>query len=207
MMAQHLTPAAAAPVYEQLGDLLVAEERWEQAKEHYEKALELTQHKRPAVEKKLGEVMLRLSDEAAFKRLGTLGPSEDLIDVLRDTNVGRRNAGAAMLFSIVPGLGQFYCGQFIKGALLLGVFLIALLVMMLSPDRADLMAQLAATLTLKSVKSTAPSPVTVIAAVVAFLAWLWSVADAPFSAGKTEEKEASLPLAVAPMGKRADWEP
>lgn len=206
VIAQHLKPNAAAPVYEQLGDLLVAEERWEQAREHFEKALELTEHKRPAVEKKLAEVMLRLSDEEALKRLGALGPSEDLIDVLREPNVGRRNAGAAMLFSVVPGLGQFYCGQYIKAAILMGVFVISSLVIVLSPDRADLMEQLSGIFTLKPVRAASPSPVTVVASLAAFLAWLWSVADAPFSAGKTEEK--ALPtLSAAPMGKRSDWEP
>lgn len=205
-LAEQIKPAAAAPVYEQLGDLLAAEERWEQAKDHYEKALGLFEQKRPAVEKKLGEVMIRLSDEEAFKRLGTLAPSEDLIDVLREPQVGRRNAGAAMLFSVVPGLGQLYCGQFVKAGIIFGVFVVATSVILLAPDRMDLMEQLAALVTLKTTKASAPGPLTIVAGVVLLLTWLWSIADAPFSAGHTEERDQPS-IVPAPMGKRADWEP
>jgi len=205
-LAEGLPPSASAPVYEQLADLLAAEERWEQARDHYEKALSLFEHKRPAVEKKLGEVMVRLSDEEALKRLGTLGPSEDLIDVLREPQVGRRNAGAAMLFSVVPGLGQLYCGQFVKAGVIFGVFAVTLTVILVSPDRADLMEQLAATVTLKVTKAPAPGPLTVVAGVVLLLTWLWSIADAPFSAGHTEERDRP-DIVPAPMGKRTDWEP
>ena len=89
-LAPHVSPTAAAPVYEQLGDLLAAEERLPEAKEHYEKALELSGGKRASAEKKLGEVTVRLSDQEAMVRLGgVLAPSDDLVDVLRSPTLGQ----------------------------------------------------------------------------------------------------------------------
>jgi tetratricopeptide (TPR) repeat protein len=209
VLAEHVSPTAAAPVYEQLGDLLGAEERLTEAKEHYEKALSTARGDRPSAEKKLAEVTLRLSDQEAMARLGgVLAPSEDFADVLRAPRAGRRHAGLAMALSLVPGFGQFYCGQVLKAAVLLGVFVVSLTIVMILPDHDALFEHLAGAFALASskIKSPAPSTPTVLFAVIAFSAWLYSVADAPFSAGKSDEAEVPH-LSPTPMGNRADWEP
>jgi len=210
VLAPHVSPTAAAPVYEQLGDLLAAEERLEQAKEHYEKALELSGGTRLSAEKKLGEVTVRLSDQAAMERLGgVLAPSEDLLDVLRTAQSGKRHAGLTMVFSLVPGLGQFYCGQIVKGGIIVSVFVVALSIVLLLPDRDALFEHLAGAFSMGRMKLTQPAPgtPTVIFAVIAFAAWVYSIADAPFSANRTEALDTSPNLVPAPMGSRADWEP
>ncbi|WP_309715653.1 zinc-ribbon domain-containing protein [Armatimonas sp.] len=210
VLAPHVSPTAAAPVYEQLGDLLAAEERLEQAKEHYEKALELSGGKRLSAEKKLGEVTVRISDHAAMERLGgVLAPSEDLLNVLRTAQSGKRHAGLTMVFSLVPGLGQFYCGQIVKGGILLSIFVVATSIVLLLPDRDALFEHLAGAFSMGRMKLTQPAPgtPTVIFAVIAFAAWVYSIADAPFSANRTEALDTSPNLVPAPMGSRADWEP
>ena len=211
VLAPHVSPTAAAPVYEQLGDLLLAEERYEQAKEHFEKALELSGGKRASAEKKLGEMAVRLSDQAAMERLGgALGPSEDLVDVLRDPRTGKRHAGVAMLLSLAPGFGQFYCGQIVKAGIILGVFVISFFIVFLMPDRDALFQHLAGAFAMGKGKLSLPAPstTTVGFAVIAFCAWLYSVADAPFSAAKTDTVDAhGFTVSAAPMGNRSDWEP
>ncbi|WP_395093872.1 hypothetical protein [Armatimonas sp.] len=208
VLAEHVSASAAAPVYEQLGDLLAAEERLDEAKVNYEKALELSTGKRPSAEKKLAEVSLRLSDQSAMERLGgVLGPSEDLVDVLRMPRSGNRHAGIAMMLSIAPGFGQFYCGQVIKAAVILGIFLISLFLVMLM-DYQALFAHLANTFAMGrgKLKTSAPSTTTVVFAVIAFCAWLYSIADAPFSAAKTDTLD-TPGLLPTPMGNRSGWEP
>ncbi|MBB6052324.1 zinc-ribbon domain-containing protein [Armatimonas rosea] len=209
VLAEHISPSAAAPVYEQLGDLLAAEERLVEAREHFEKALAVSKGERASAEKKLAEVSLRLSDQEAMARLGgALAPSEDLAAVLQAPRAGRRHAGMAMLLSLVPGFGQFYCGQILKAAAILGVFVVAITVVMLQPDRDALFEHLAGAFAFASgkIKSPAPNTLTVVFAVIAFSAWVYSVADAPFTAGKTEEAD-SPHLTPTPMGSRSDWEP
>lgn len=209
VLAAHVSPTASAPVYEQLGDLMAAEERLTEAKDLYEKALTACNGDRPSAEKKLAEVSLRLSDQAAMERLGgALAPSEDFAAVLHAPRAGRRHAGMAMLLSLVPGFGQFYCGQILKAAVILGVFVVSLAVVIVQPDHEALFEHLAGAFALASakVKSPAPATLTVTFAVIAFATWVYSVADAPFSAAKTEEAD-SPHISPTPMGSRADWEP
>lgn len=207
VLAEHVSVSASAPVYEQLGDLFAAEERLEQAKEHYEKALALAGGKRPSAEKKLAEISVQLSDLAAMARLGALGPSEDFVDVLRTPRTGRRHAGVAMLLSFAPGFGQFYSGQIVKAGIILGVFLLALFMVMLN-DYQALFEHLASAFAMGrgKLRTPAPSTTTMVFAVIAFCAWLYSIADAPFSAAKTDAFEAPDRMPT-PMGGRSGWEP
>ena len=140
---------------------------------------------------------------------GVLAPSEDLLDVLRTAQPGKRHAGLTMAFSLVPGLGQFYCGQVVKGGIILSVFVVATSIVLLLPDRDSLFEYLAWTFSMGKMKHAQPAPgtLTVIFAVIAFAAWVYSIADAPFSANRTEALDVTPNLVPAPMGSRADWEP
>jgi hypothetical protein len=205
VIAEAISPKAAAPVHEQIGDMLAAEERWPEAKERYETALKLSHNDRPSAERKLGEVTVHLSDLAAFERLGGELQGEDIADILRTPRGGKRNAGIAMLASLIPGFGQFYCGAFIKGAILLGIFITALLVISLAPEKSSYLEMVFGTVMMKTVKGSFPAYLHV-CGFAAFASWLYSLVDAPFTA-KSMSSENGPGVLAAPMGNRADWEP
>lgn len=204
----HTLPApAASPVHEMMGDMLAAEERWEQARDAYALALD-AEPGRAAAERKLGEMLVRASDEEALRKAGG-NPlrGDDLIDILRENRAGRRHAGLAMFLSLLgPGFGQLYCGKFVKGAILLAVFAAALLLIAVSPERGDLFQQIAAIFALKPAPrgTSAPPPGLVACAVVAVGVWVYALVDAPITAGRSG---GSVPGRPIPMGDRSDWEP
>jgi hypothetical protein len=107
-------------------------------------------------------------------------------DLLADSaRYGRRNAGFAMLLSlVVPGFGQFYNGQFRKGVLLLGIFALALLIISVSPDREEFATNFALTMSMKPLRGGNVSILTISMAILAFGTWLYSLVDAPYYASK-----------------------
>lgn len=205
LIAQMLTPVHAAPVHEQRGDMLAAEERWPEARAEYEQALALCDGNRPSAERKLAEITIRISDEEALQRLGGALRGDDLSDILSDPRTGKRHAGLAMILSIIPGFGQFYCGQFIKGAVLLAVFVVALLVISVAPEKLEYLKLVGATMTMQHYKATVPAHLHVFG-FVAFASWLYSVVDAPFTAQRMSSDDGPSFVAT-PMGNRSDWEP
>ena len=196
-----------AAIHEQIGDLLVIEGELERAAESFQKATE-TDSTRTTADRKYANTQIAISDREAEKRLGQALLSDDMGDILKSGGMngrgGKRNAGMAMMLSIiVPGFGQFYNGEFIKGALLLGTFALALLIISLSPDREGLFGGLAATLALKPGKAHAVAPFIIGVAVIGFAAWLYSVVDAPFFAGKTSAPEGINPHSLK---DKSGWE-
>lgn len=205
VVADTLPPAAGAPVHEMIGDMLAAEERWEQARDAYAQALACNPEKASA-ERKYGEMVVKINDAEAMARLGGPLAGDDLVDVLRDGRPGRRNGGMAMLCSLaLPGGGQFYSGQFVKGGIILGVALLSLLLVALSPDRGALIEQIGGFVAAKPPRHADSVPLVLWFCLGAgVLAWLYGIGDAPLSAGKDRGQTFLNP---APMGSRSDWEP
>lgn len=204
-VAETLPPAAAAPVHEMIGDMLAAEERWEQARDTYAQAVSLDPNKASA-ERKYGEMVVKLNDAEALARLGGPLTGDDLVDVLRDARPGQRHAGMAMFCSLLlPGGGQFYGGQFVKGGAILGVALLSLLLIALSPERAALVEQVGGMVAMKPVRGSGTVPPALwICLAAGVLAWLYGLVDAPVSTGRSNT---TVLLNPAPMGNRSDWEP
>ena len=149
---------------------------------------------------------VRLADEEALKRLGGSALRGDSIgEILSDPRAGKRNAGVAMLASsTVPGLGQILTGQFVKGAICMGIWVVCLAWISLSHDREAFVATITGLFNAKAVAKIPKdiSAVTWMAMVGIMVAWFYSVFEAPLSASKTTALEGS-----ANVGDKSGWEP
>ncbi|MBC8102011.1 MAG: zinc ribbon domain-containing protein [Cytophagales bacterium] len=172
-----------APIHEMLGDLLAAEERWEQAASAYEQA-QLRDPTRASAERKFGEMTLRISDEKAMAALG--GGAVPGTDAITSGSKAKRNPGFAMILSLIgPGFGQFYNGQFVKGCLCLGVFVVAVFFITLTSDGQTLRCVFLPAS--EGCRGLSVSPVSWVCLLAAVGAWLFSLIDAPVAASKTED--------------------
>jgi tetratricopeptide (TPR) repeat protein len=190
LYTQGVPPRDIAPIHEQIGDLFEVEERLEEAAAAYATAHELDP-KRVTAEKKFATLSLRIAEKKSGQSLADAMLRGDSIADLVATGAlggagGKRNAGVAMLLSaFCPGFGQIYNRQLIKGLILLGIFLFSLLILSLSAERESLFRSIIALFALKPGKMPhSISPLVVLFAVIAFAAWLYSIVDAPFFAGK-----------------------
>ena len=198
---------ADAPIHEILGDVLASDERWEEAKAAFGAAHALDPE-RVSAERKFAQMTLRLADAAQERALaeallrGEIPPGgAGGIGMPR----GKRNPGLAMLLSaFVPGFGQLYNGQMVKGFLCLGIFVVTLLAINLSPDAKLFFGQI---LPLAAGKIPAVrgeiSPFLLMLIFVCGAMWLYAVIDAPIAASKT----ASAQAGPAPSGgDKSGWE-
>jgi len=170
-----------SPIYEMIGDMAAAEERWEQAANAYEMAHRLDPARLTA-EKKFGEMAIRLADETAMASLA----QDDTMAELAHSARGKRNPGIALILSlVVPGFGQFYNGDFLKGALFLIAWVLALILGVLSPGAAALKCLI---LPAKSCQGMAAPMITWLCIAVSAAAWLVSLIEAPMAASRTEDR-------------------
>ena len=96
--------------HELLGDLLVSVNRPEQALESYRRARELNRS-RVALEDKIAKAALKRA-----ARLNAVALSQAYLDGTVKSDMVKRNPAYAALFSLLlPGLGQVYNGQLVKG--------------------------------------------------------------------------------------------
>lgn len=203
-LASELGEKAVAQVMEQRGDMLAMEERWAAARDCFDAARK-GDPTRALAEKKYAEMAVRLADEEALTRLGGAVLRGDSIgEILSDPRSGKRNAGAAMLASsMVPGLGQILAGQFTKGAICMGVWIVCFAWIGLSPDHSALVDTITGLFNPKLGKLHKEiSTVTWMAVVGMVVTWIYSVFEAPLSAGKTVALEGS-----ANVGDKSGWEP
>jgi tetratricopeptide (TPR) repeat protein len=207
-MAQGGKPRDIAMVHEQIGDLLLVEEELEAATEAFQQAFHIDPT-RTTAEKKIASTQMAISDREAEKRLGQKALQDDSIaSIIASGDLtghgGKRNAGIAMGLSVaVPGFGQIYNGQLVKGLILIAVFAIALLVISFSPEKDDLFKLIGSTFALKPARDVSVSPPIMAVAVIGFIAWIYAIVDAPFFTRQNEvSREERSPSAVDKSG----WE-
>jgi hypothetical protein len=187
-----------APIHEMLGDMLAAEERWEQAAAAYEQA-QILDPARASAERKFGEMTLRIADEKAMAKLGGMAGAGGS-DAITSGAQGKRNPGFAMILSlIVPGFGQFYNGQFIKACTCLGIFVIAIFLITMTPEIKALRCLFTPT---AGCRGLSVSPFTWFCVLAASGAWLFSLVDAPISASKTQDTSSE----TGPVVDKSGWE-
>lgn len=105
--------------HELVGDLLMDLNRGEQALGSFQRARELMPD-RVALEDKMARAALRKA-----KRLETLARSEALLAGKEGAARRKRSPGyAALLSLIVPGLGQLYNGEVVKGLAMVAAFVL-----------------------------------------------------------------------------------
>jgi hypothetical protein len=200
ILSEGMPGPQVAPIHEMLGDMLAAEERWEQAAASYEQAQALDPA-RASAERKFGEMTLRIADEKAMAKLGGMVRSGSG-DAITSGSQGKRNPGFAMILSlIVPGFGQFYNGQFIKACVCLGVFVIAMFLITLTPDIKAIRCLLIPGTT-TGCRGLTIAPLTWFCILAAAGAWLFSLIDAPIAASKTQD----MSIESGPVVDKSGWE-
>lgn len=158
-------------IREELGDILYEEGKLDMALAEYRAALTIS----PGVEsleKKFAKVTLEIG-EAEHDRL----LAEDMIRNPRKHGVRPRNPVVAVISAIVPGLGQLYNGQVVKGAIIFGavlIFIIALATLQHYP---------------RGIQTTAEffyftDPLVMILGILAAMAYIYGVIDAPLTADR-----------------------
>jgi len=171
--------AENAAVWELLGDYRREAGDWQGAHDAYKKAHELAPDNAP-IERKYAEAVLQLTRqqeqfqqwERALEGKGDTG--EPLLP---------RNPGLAFLLSLLmPGVGQLYNGQFVKGGIILGIMFVCITTFMVTPGGKDFVNNLLAYLVNPARVSGSVSAVHFWTALVMFLAWVYAFIDAPLSA-------------------------
>ena len=171
--------AENASVWELLGDYRRESEDWQGAHDAYKQAQELAPDN-AAIERKYAEAVLQLTRqqeqyqqwERAIEGKG-----------VGDTTALPRNPGLAFLLSLLmPGVGQLYNGQLVKGGIILGVMFVCIVVFMLTPGGSDFIYNLLAYLVNPARARGAMSGTQLMTAVVMFIVWVYAFIDAPLSA-------------------------
>jgi hypothetical protein len=112
-----------------------------------------------------------------------------------------------MFFSLVPGFGQFYNGQLVKGVVILGIVTLAMALIALSGSGSGLMRAIALAFNPNAPGNAAPpSPIAWFALLVLVGTWLYSVVDAPFQAGKAREAAPRNPNLPPVPGDKSGWD-
>ena len=105
--------------HELVGDLQLDMGRGEQALQSYRRARQLNES-RGILEEKIGRAAL-----ARAARLRTANLSEALLDGMARPSGPKRKPGLAALLSlIIPGLGQLYNGEAVKGFIMAALFIL-----------------------------------------------------------------------------------
>lgn len=205
-LAEAIGPNAVAQVSEQQGDLLAMEERWAEAQACYARA-KAADPSRAVAEKKYAEMAVKLADEEAMTRLGdVMLRGDSLGEILTDPRAGKRNAFLAMLTSaLVPGLGQILAGQLLKGGIVMGIWLICMAIMGLSPEKDAFFGMLTGVFNPGAAEKLPKdvSGLTWFAVSGIVLTWVFAVFEAPLAASKTQ----ALVTADGQTIDKSGWEP
>ncbi len=131
ILAERPTDAGAL---ELLGDVQATRGEWETACASYQAALQSAPGKASA-EAKFAKATLRQAERQRQEKMGVAYAAEDT-SLMRsgEAGDGRRAPGWGILGStICPGLGQIAAGEYVKGGILVGVFLLGLGLLALLP--------------------------------------------------------------------------
>lgn len=169
----------APDVWELLGDYRREAGDWKGAHEAYQKAYELAPDN-PHIERKFAEAVLMLSRQQEQYQMWerALEGKETA-----DATLLPRNSGLAFLLSmLMPGVGQLYNGQWVKGGVLLALWVLGWVAFMLMPGGSDFVYNLLAYLVNPTRVRGSISGSQVMAALLLFLVWVYAIIDAPLSA-------------------------
>jgi hypothetical protein len=208
-LSEGMSDRDLSPVQELRGDLLTAEGKWDEALAVYEKAHELDPT-RVSAEKKFAEATLRIAEAKAIAEGSTLGLVSDSFGegAFGGGPRGKRNPGLALILSLfVPGFGQLFNGELLKAGMCLGVFLLTLLAIRLSPESDVLFAKMTALLAPGSpaaARAASPlSPLLIALLLLVAGTWLYSLIDAAIAASRSNDNTRGV---VPPAGDRSGWE-
>ena len=166
-------------VWEVLGDYRREAGDWKGAYEAYKRAHELIPEN-PHIERKFAESVLMLTRQQEQYRhweLALEGKADG------DALLMPRNPGLAFLLSmLMPGVGQLYNGQWVKGGVLITLYVLGWIVFMLTPGGSDFLYNLLAYLVNTARVRGTLSTFQLFVGLMLFLVWIYSMIDAPLSA-------------------------
>lgn len=171
--------AENAGVWELLGDYQRAAGDWQGAHDAYKKAHELDPSN-ATIERKYAEAVLQLTrQQEQYQQWERALEGKGAGDAIALP----RNPGLAFLLSLLmPGVGQLYNGQFVKGGVILGVMVVGVIIFLTTPGGSDFIYNLLAYLVNPARVRGGMSGVQLFAALMMFLAWVYAFIDAPLSA-------------------------
>jgi tetratricopeptide (TPR) repeat protein len=171
--------AENAGVWELLGDYQREAGDWQGAHDAYKKAHELDPSNAP-VERKYAEAVLQLTrQQEQYQQWERAIEGKGAGDGIALP----RNPGLAFLLSLLmPGVGQLYNGQFVKGGVILGIMVLGVVIFLATPGGSDFIYNLLAYLVNPARVRGGMSGLQLFAALMMFLAWVYAFIDAPLSA-------------------------
>lgn len=108
-------------IRELLADVLHESGKLDAALEEYKAAMRMTPDK-PALEAKYAKVVLDIAEREREKAV-----ARDMVENPKKYTARERNPGTALLWAIIPGMGQFYNGDLVKAGVIWGVLIVFLI--------------------------------------------------------------------------------
>lgn len=176
-------------VQELVADMIYARGQLDSALAAYKKVLEM-EPSRASAETKYAKVALEIGEREYQKRL-----AQEMLENPRKSAPPARSWLLALIASaLLPGSGQMYVGEYKKGAIILGAFLLSILVLALDPVSTGNLLKWFGALFNPTV-STGNLPIGGITicfvGMMGFL-YIYAVIDGPASASKAEETRRKL---------------
>lgn len=178
-------------VRELLADMLYARGQLDKAAEEYKKVTEaLPGHK--SAETKYAKLMLEIGENDYERRMAA-----EMLANPHKFAAPKHPLGAALLSALVPGAGQIYNRETIKGAILIGIFFFSMLMLAMSPDTQNVFKALKMLFVPESAKLVPPIGAMVyLFGFILLFVYIYAIIDAPIAAGKMKDSE---PKAGAPL--------
>ncbi len=168
-----------ADVWAMLGDLRQQAGDMQGAHDAYKRAHELAPDN-PAIERKYAQTVLALTSQQEQFQLW----QQAIEGKLPEEELGppRQPALAFLLSLVMPGLGQLYNGQIVKGGILLGIMLAGLSLFMLIGDAKTALENMIAFVVNPSRMRGDISQAHLLITLALFIVWVYAILDAPLSA-------------------------
>jgi tetratricopeptide (TPR) repeat protein len=195
-----------APVHELIGDLKMQRGDLKGARDAYDTAHKLNTE-RASAERKFAEATLKLAQrDGALAHTEELVKSDTFVNILAGAGPQkRRHAGMAMLFSLFPGFGQLYNGQFMKGAIIMSITALSSFIIAMTGNWPGMVEQFIIAFKPGIHPKGVPfNPVMWVFVFISVGAWLYSLVDAPFFANK-RNTEGEIEY-KKPMVDKTGWE-
>ncbi|MHB0912052.1 MAG: tetratricopeptide repeat protein [Armatimonadota bacterium] len=160
---------------EMLGDVLAECGKLDQALAEYHAGLQSSPGK-ASLEKKHAKMVLAIGEKEHEKAL-----AKDMLENPAKYNLRRRKPGTALLIALVPGLGQIYNGEYVKGGVISGMVLLFFIAM------AAMQTPYPSTTYSITDLLHFTNPLVLLVGFLAFIAYIYGLIDAPITADKSRK--------------------